>query len=314
MPRYSVLTHGQEFHGSLRVHMTDDGARLRLLYELGCAFAARVDLDDLSALIVAKCRDVLDAEAASILLLDAERNELYFPYVADEDPAVAARLLSLRFPADRGIAGAVIQGGRALRIDDVMADQRFYGGVDRHTGLVTRNILCAPLRSRQGTIGVIQVLNRRGGSFTDDDLDFLDALGGSVAVAIENARFYTQLRQQVAALEEAVHEHNQLVALRHELEIARDIQMSILPRTFPPFPARTDFDLFAEMIPAREVGGDFYDFFLIDDERLGLVIGDVSGKGMPAALFMAVSRSLLKSTALKGLAPGEWLQHVNRLR
>ncbi len=288
-------------------------ARLRLLYELSCGFAAQVQLDELSALVVAKCRAVLDAEGAAILLLDPQRNELYFPYVADEDAAVAARLLSLRFPADRGIAGTVLQTGRPLRIDDVAADSRFYSGVDRRTGLTTRDLICAPLRSHQGTIGVVQVLNHRGGGFTDDDLAFLDTLAGSVAVAIENARLYAQLRQQVAALEQAVHEHNELLAVRHELDIASQIQQSILPRTFPPFPHRQDFDIFAAMLPAREVGGDFYDFFLIDDEHLGLVIGDVSGKGMPAALFMAVSRTLLKSIAMSCVRPGECLQRVNGL-
>lgn len=119
--------------------------------------------------------------------------------------------------------------------------------------------------------------------------------------------------QQLEALRQAVREHDQLVTLQRELDIARDIQLSILPRSFPPFPHRNDFEIFAEMIPAREVGGDFYDFFLVDDDRLGFVIGDVSGKGIPAALFMAVSRTLLKSTALEGLAPGSCLERVNRL-
>jgi len=290
-----------------------DSSRLRLLYELGCAFAARVELDELVALVVRKCREVLDAEGAAVLLLDSERQELYFPYVADEDPAVAARLRQLRFPADQGIAGAVVRDGRPLRVDDVASDPRFYRGVDRHSGLTTRNVLTVPLTAQQGVIGVLQVLNHRSGAFTDDDLAFLDALGGSVAVAIENARIHAQLKQQVAALEQAVHEHNELVALHRELDIARDIQQSILPRHFPAFPERRDFDIFAAMIPAREVGGDFYDFFLIDDERLGFVIGDVSGKGVPAAIFMAVSRTLLKSTALEGRAPDACLQNVNRL-
>ena len=91
-------------------------------------------------------------------------------------------------------------------------------------------------------------------------------------------------------------------------DIAASIQQSILPRVFPPFPERADFDLYAAMIPAREVGGDFYDFFLIDADRLGLLVADVSGKGVPAALFMAVSRTLLKATALEGLPPGECLR------
>jgi sigma-B regulation protein RsbU (phosphoserine phosphatase) len=292
----------------------EDRLQLRLLYELGNAFAARVELDELVGLVLVKCCEVLDAEAASVLLLDAARNELYFPYLADENPEVAARLRSLRFPADRGIAGAVLRTGQALRVDDVASDPRFYTGADRHSGLTTRNILCAPLAVRQGTIGVLQVVNRRGGgAFTDDDLGFLEALAGSVAVAIENARLYAQLKAQVAALERAVHEHAQLEAIRRELDIAWTIQQSILPRTFPPFPERTDFDIYAAMMPAREVGGDFYDFFLVDHDRLGVVIGDVSGKGVPAAIFMAMSRSMLKATALRGLAPGDCLQHVNRL-
>ena len=293
--------------------LSRDSARLRLLYELGCAFAARVELDELSALVLAKCREVLDADGASILLLDAERRELYFPYAAN-NPEVNDRLVRLRFPADRGIAGAVLESGRSLRIDDVAADPRFYGGVDRATGVTTRNLLCVPLRSNQGIVGVVQVVNRRSaGGFTDTDLAFLEALAGSVAIAIENARIYAQLKDQVAALERAVQEHNELVAIRRELDIASGIQQSILPRTFPPFPQRKDFDIFADMLPAREVGGDFYDFFLVDDARLGLVIGDVSGKGVPAALFMAVSRTVLKAVAMTNAPPAECLQRVNGL-
>lgn len=294
--------------------MTEDSARLRLLYELGCAFAARIDLDELNAFVVQKCREVLDAEGAAILLLDPERDELYFPYVADVDAEAAARLLSLRFPAQRGIAGAVLRSGRPVRVDDVATDPRFYGGVDRHTGITTRAMICAPLTGRYGTLGVIQVLNpRAGGAFTDEHLAFLDALAGGVAVAIDNARMYAQLKQQYRALQQAMHEHEQLLAIRRELDIARSIQQSILPRVFPAFPQRSDFDIFAEMLPAREVGGDFYDFFLVDDTRLGLVIGDVSGKGVPAALFMAVTRTLLRSIALAGAPPGECLRRVNAL-
>jgi sigma-B regulation protein RsbU (phosphoserine phosphatase) len=91
------------------------------------------------------------------------------------------------------------------------------------------------------------------------------------------------------------------------------IQQSILPRTFPPFPHRRDFDIFAKSLPAREVGGDFYDFFLIDDHRLGLVIADVSGKGVAAAIFMAVSRTFIKAGAVTGIGPAECLQRANLL-
>jgi Nif-specific regulatory protein len=181
---------------------------LRLLFELGSAFAARIQIEELIPLVVAKCREVLDAEGVAILLLDADTNELYFPYVAEEDPEVAARLSRLRFPADRGIAGSVVLTGQSARVDDVSKDPRFYGGIDRQSEFTTRNMLCVPLTSHQGRIGVVQVVNRRGGGvFTNDDLQFLEGLAGSIAVAIENARLYAHvkaseelLRVQVGAL------------------------------------------------------------------------------------------------------------------
>jgi sigma-B regulation protein RsbU (phosphoserine phosphatase) len=100
--------------------------------------------------------------------------------------------------------------------------------------------------------------------------------------------------------------------IESELKIAHDIQMSILPKIFPPFPERQEFDIYAVIEPAREVGGDFYDFFFTDDEHFCFVIGDVSGKGVPASLFMAVTKTLIKATALKRIAPGEILTEVNR--
>ena len=287
------------------------GDRLRLLYDLGCAFTARTELDELIPLVITKCRDVLGAEGGSVLLLDAGTNEFVFPYVADQNPQAAERLAVLRIPADSGIAGAAVREGRSIRVDDAHTDPRFYSDVDRQTGVRTRALICAPLRTRQGTIGVIQLLNpRHGGPFTDDELAFVEALAGSIAVAIDNARMYAQLKQQLVALQEATHDREQLLAIRRELDIARSIQQSFLPCIFP---HRPDFDIFAQMIPAREVGGDFYDFFLVDDTRLGVVVGDVSGKGVPAALFMAVSRSLLKSVALVGTPPAECLRRVNAL-
>jgi len=107
--------------------------------------------------------------------------------------------------------------------------------------------------------------------------------------------------------------HNKLIALQQELDIATTIQTSILPKTFPPFPERKEFDIYAKMIPAKEVGGDLYDFFLIDKYRLGVVIGDVSGKGIAAALLMAVCKTLLKATAHKGVPADIVLSEVNKL-
>jgi sigma-B regulation protein RsbU (phosphoserine phosphatase) len=98
-----------------------------------------------------------------------------------------------------------------------------------------------------------------------------------------------------------------------ELRIARSIQARMLPRVFPPFPGRKDFELYAMMEPANEVGGDFYDFFLIEENKLCIVVGDVSGKGVPAALLMAVSKALLRSEAMQGYSTGEILARVNNV-
>jgi phosphoserine phosphatase RsbU/P len=108
-------------------------------------------------------------------------------------------------------------------------------------------------------------------------------------------------------------EHDQLISIQQDLQTAREIQLAILPAIFPPFPDRTEFSIFASMIAAKEVGGDFFDFFMIDNERLGFVIGDVSGKGVTAAIFMAVSRTLIRATGLKGISTEECMNYVNRL-
>ncbi len=119
--------------------------------------------------------------------------------------------------------------------------------------------------------------------------------------------------KEVELLKLAVRTREELNQLQQELNVASEIQQSILPRNFKVFPEDSRFELCARMIPAQDVGGDFYDFFAIDRQRLGFVIGDVSGKGMPAALFMAISRTLLKAIALKGESPGECLEQVNYL-
>ncbi|MHC1738382.1 MAG: PP2C family protein-serine/threonine phosphatase [Ignavibacteriaceae bacterium] len=118
---------------------------------------------------------------------------------------------------------------------------------------------------------------------------------------------------QLAVLKKALKEHDLLLSIQHDLSVARNIQLAILPKVFPPFPDIKEFDIYASMNAAKEVGGDFYDFFLIDKDRLGFVIGDVSGKGVPAAIFMAVSRTLIRATALKGISAGECMAYVNNL-
>jgi phosphoserine phosphatase RsbU/P len=120
-------------------------------------------------------------------------------------------------------------------------------------------------------------------------------------------------RDEIFAIRHWLNEHEQLASIQHDLIISREIQQAILPKNFPPFPDEPSFDIYASMVAANEVGGDFYDFFMIDDHRLGFVIGDVSGKGISAALFMAVSRTLIRATALKGDSASNCMHYVNNL-
>ena len=146
-------------------------------------------------------------------------------------------------------------------------------------------------------------MNKGAFDFATKPID-LDDLSRTIEKAIEQVRYIRESQQ----------EHNQLESIKNDLAIAGEIQQTLLPRSFPPFPELTEVvDIYASMTPAKDVGGDFYDFFQIDDERIGLVIADVSGKGVPASLFMAVSRTLLRATALRGVSSAECLTYANKL-
>ena len=118
---------------------------------------------------------------------------------------------------------------------------------------------------------------------------------------------------EINLIRRSMEEHDQLISIQQDLNTAREIQLSIIPKVFPAFPGLTSFDVYGSMVAAKEVGGDFFDFFLIDSNRLGFVIGDVSGKGVPAAIFMAISRTLIRAVGIKGASSSECLELVNSL-
>lgn len=178
--------------------------KLALLLELSRAFSAVIELEELLPAIITKTKEVLQAESCALLFLDEERQELFFPMASDLSPEIEERLKDIRFPADKGVAGWVLQQGMPTLVPDVTQDKRFYSDVDKQTGAHTRDLLYAPLRTRHGVMGVIGLRNKCVGSFTEEDLAFLNALAGTVAVAIENARLYQHVRQSEARLKEEV--------------------------------------------------------------------------------------------------------------
>ncbi len=158
--------------------------------------------------------------------------------------------------------------------------------------------------SAYGDMGNIrQAMNNGAFDFATKPID-LDDLSLTIEKAIEHITYIKAMQK----------EHQQLETIKGDLAVASEIQQAILPRCFPPFPENAgQLEIAASMRAASDVGGDFYDFFRIDDHRIGFVIADVSGKGVPAAIFMAVSRTLIRATGIKGVNPSECITYCNRL-
>src|SRR5215472_7064916 len=180
-------------------------ARDALAYELGNMFTARLGLEELIPLVISKCREVLDAGGVSVLLLDEERDELYFPYVSEENPEVAERLRGFRMPASAGLAGAALRSGQAEKVDDPQSDPRFYSGVDKKTEVTTKSLLVAPLMAGDVRLGVIEAVNpRERACFSEDDLALLKKLAISIAIAIQNARQFREIKDSAQQLQAQV--------------------------------------------------------------------------------------------------------------
>ena len=267
---------------------------LQSLLEVSKVMSGEIPLDSLLQVIVQKTEEVLEADRCSLFLFDEVRNELWSKVAHGLGDSK-----EIRFPLNRGIAGSVATTRAGINIPDAYSDPRFNPEIDKETGYHTHSILCLPMTSSNGRlIGVIEVLNKRGGGpFEQEDEGLLAALGTHAAIALERSQLieaYVAKQRTDAAL-----------------KLAHDIQMSLLPQTFPAFPNIPQVDLYASIQPAWEVGGDLYDFFLTDHGLIFFAIGDVAGKGVPASLFMAITRTLLKVSARKGLQPHEILREVN---
>jgi len=177
-----------------------DADRLAVLLELSRGFAAQRDFDELLPLVIRHTKEVLNCEGCSLLLVDEAQEELFFPVTSSVEEGVDRSLQALRFPVSQGIAGRVLQTCQAVRVDDVTHNEFFNPEVDQRTGERTRNLICAPLRQGKSVIGVIEVINCIGGDFQETDLEFLEALAPSVALAVENARLLGDMRDATTRL------------------------------------------------------------------------------------------------------------------
>ena len=268
------------------------GDRLALLYRLSQTFNSSLDLDEVLNRVMDEVIAVTRAERGFVMLHEADGRPVFrvargMDQSTIDDP---------QFQVSRSVVERVAHEGKPVLTSDAQRDDRF-SMRQSVLDLGLRAILCVPLRIKDQVSGVVYVDNRlQAGIFTQADLELLAAIASSAAIAIENARLY-----QVAV---------EKGRMERELQVAREVQASLLPRETPQLPG---WEFAACWRPARQVAGDYYDFIPLGGGRLGLVIADVSDKGMPAALFMALARSIVRASVDRAPSPAHGVAHANRL-
>ena len=251
-------------------------ADLQKVLDITRMMAATVDLGDLLQLVIDRSMELLDAERASVFLYEEQTNELVSIIAAGSD--------EIRFPADRGLAGSAAQSKTTINVEDAYNDDRFDSTTDQKSGFCTRNILSIPLSDHQGgLVGVLQVLNKRGGGFSESDVNLAETLGAQAGVALQRA----QLIDHYLAKQE----------MQRAMEIAREIQRGLLP-SCPPLISGFDVAGFSES--ADDTGGDTFDFLQLKDGRWLLAVADASGHGVGPALVIAQTRAMLRAIAMQG--------------
>ncbi|MBA4371412.1 MAG: hypothetical protein C0402_00975 [Thermodesulfovibrio sp.] len=260
---------------------------LSALAEISEIISSTHELEELMNLVMERAKKEMGAEACSILFYNKQTNKLEFEVALCSDDSTNEMLTkTVTLEMGQGIAGWVAEKLEPLVIEDVRADKRFFGGIDKQTGFTTESMIAVPLIGRTGLIGVAEMINPRR---RDYDQEIFKLLCRQFAIAIENALLY----------QESIRKER----LRQELEIAAVLQKSFLP-ALPHF-EKGNLRLSAITIAAAKIGGDLYDFIEPVDGKVGVLIGDVSGKGVSAALYMAKAVSDFRYAARLQTAPGK---------
>ena len=261
---------------------------LAFLGDLSQTLAVSLDLRKTLSEAVNRIADFMQAEAASLFLLDPATNVLECRICVGP-----VDLTGVRLAIGQGVVGLAVSENATQIVTDAATDERVWRAGDESSGFVTRSLLCAPLCTAAGPIGALEIVNRRDGSaFGEEDAQVLRLLAAPTALAINNARMANDLIEQQR--------------MKREFELARRLQKSLLPKR-----RRGGFPVVGVNLPAHEISGDFYDYFELADGRIGFVVGDISGKGLDAALLMIRAASLLRWAGKDGIAPAAWLARAN---
>jgi sigma-B regulation protein RsbU (phosphoserine phosphatase) len=260
---------------------------LLLLNEIARELTSILNLDELLGRIAELLRRLIDYQMFSILLLDSAGEKLQHRFSLRFNENIQ---LKNEIPLGRGLVGYAAETKQAVLVPDVTKDPRYI-----EANPETRSELVVPLIYKDKVIGILDLEHTRRGFFTDDHRRTITTLAAQIAIAIENARLYEEIARQERRLE-------------RDLSLARELQMRLLP---PARPKLAHLDVAAKFVPARTIGGDLYDFIPYSMSRLGIAIGDVSGKGAPAAIYAALVSGILRSHAPIEPMPAEMLSAVN---
>ena len=248
---------------------------IRAIFEHAARISREQEIDELVRLNADFARDLIGAERCSLWLIDPSKKELW--------TIVAHGVPSLRIPLGQGLIGTCIDENQVLLINNADDDQRLLRSVDDSTGYRTHQVLCVPLHAEGRVIGALQLLNKPSG-FTQDDAGLLGLLAHFAASAIDSE----WLRQEAESAR----------LMRRELDLAREVQVRMLPDR----PTGLDrLECIGFCRPARSIGGDYYDLIPFADGQFALTLGDVAGKGIPAAVMMASIQTLLRSLLKQGV-------------
>ncbi len=271
----------------LYTRTTRQARTLVLLNEIARELTSILNVDELLKRIAELLSRLIDYQMFSILLLDPAGEKLQHRFSQRFQENIQ---LKHEIPLGKGVVGFAAQHKQAVLVPDVSKDPRYVQG-----NAETRSELAVPLIYKDKVIGVLDLEHTRRGFFTDDHKRTVTTLAAQVAIAIENAQLYEQIALQEKRLE-------------RDLAMARQLQFRLLPPTLPKL---AHLDIAAKFVPARAIGGDLYDFVNYSMSRTAIVIGDVSGKGAPAAIYAALVSGILRSHAPIEPGPAEMLSAVN---
>ena len=271
----------------LHTRVTRQARTLALLNEIARELTSILNLDELLKRIAEMLQRLIDYQMFSILLVDATGEKLQHRFSQRFEQRMH---LKHDIPLGLGVVGYAAQAKEAALVPDVSKSSRYIA-----VNPETRSELAVPLIYQEKVIGVLDLEHTRRNYFTEDHKRTLTTLAAQLAIAIENARLYEEIARQERRLE-------------RDLALARELQFRLLPHSLPKTP---HLEVQAKFVPARAIGGDLYDFLPYSLSRMGIAIGDVSGKGAPAAIYAALVSGILRSHAPIEPGPAEMLSAVN---